>query len=115
MDGQNGIPEGMTVVAALQPQDIQLIQTQQQQQQQQQQSGDNDKPSKDASPVALIKTETGKEEASGSAAAASITIPTSYLQNSTVSSSITFKKFLLYYVTRNFRNTFNGYKTPRCL
>ncbi|KAI4455830.1 zinc finger protein [Holotrichia oblita] len=70
-DGQNGIPEGMTVVAALQPQDIQLIQTQH----------DGDKNGKEVSvtPVALIKSENGKDE--NVEAAASVTIP--YIQTST--------------------------------
>lgn len=52
MDGQNGIPEGMTVVAALQPQDIQLIQAQPEQ--------EKAMKHQEAS-VALIKTE-GKDE-----------------------------------------------------
>ncbi|KRT82903.1 zinc finger protein, partial [Oryctes borbonicus] len=71
LDGQNGIPEGMTVVAALQPQDIQLIQTQH----------DGDKNGKEVSvtPVALIKSENVKDESAE--AAASVTIP--YIQTST--------------------------------
>lgn len=66
VDGQNGIPEGMTVVAALQPQDIQMLQQQQQHQHQQAQleaaptnNAAGDKESKDItiSPVSIIKTE----------------------------------------------------------
>lgn len=54
VDGQNGIPEGMTVVAALQPQDIQLIQTTPQ--------PEGDKSMKqEVTPITLIKTE-GKEQ-----------------------------------------------------
>ncbi|GLV34956.1 lethal (3) neo38 [Carabus blaptoides fortunei] len=55
---QQGIPEGMTVVAAIQPQDLQLIQAAQTQapQQQQQQREDSDK-TKEIMPVALIKSE----------------------------------------------------------
>lgn len=62
----------MTVVAALQPQDIQLIQTQQH---------ESDKNGKEVSvtPVALIKSENGKDE--NSEATASVTIP--YIQTST--------------------------------
>lgn len=69
VDGQNGIPEGMTVVAALQPQDIQLIQAQ----------TEPDKSQKDATPVALIKSEGAKDDAQE--AGTSITIPANYLQN----------------------------------
>lgn len=63
------MPEGMTVVAALQPQDIQLIQPQ----------PEPDKPDqKDhPSPVALIKSEINKDPDDQ---AASISIPTHYLQ-----------------------------------
>lgn len=68
MDGQNGIPEGMTVVAAIQPQDIQLIQTQ---------PDNTDKnQNKEITPVALIKTEIKDDSAEG----ASIAIP-NYIQN----------------------------------
>lgn len=61
----------MTVVAALQPQDIQLIQTQH----------EGDKSGKEVSvtPVALIKSENGKDESAE--ASASVTIP--YIQTST--------------------------------
>lgn len=64
------MPEGMTVVAALQPQDIQLIQPQ----------PEPEKPEnlKDQlSPVALIKSEINKDQEEQ---AASISIPTHYLQ-----------------------------------
>lgn len=62
------MPEGMTVVAALQPQDIQLIQPQ----------PEPEKPEKDQqSPVALIKSELSKDQEEQ---AASISIPTHYLQ-----------------------------------
>lgn len=51
---QQGIPEGMTVVAAIQPQDLQLIQTQAQNTHR----DDSDKDGKDnIIPVALIKSE----------------------------------------------------------
>lgn len=70
MDGQNGIPEGMTVVAAIQPQDIQLIHTQQQ--------PDTDKnQNKEVTPVALIKTEVKDDSES------SISVP-NYIQNAQV-------------------------------
>lgn len=79
VDGQNGIAEGMTVVAALQPQDIQLIQADNQ-------GGDSNKsPDKNSGvhPVALIKNELNqKEDDDGGAAAASVTIPTQIIQNS---------------------------------
>lgn len=76
VDGQNGIPEGMTVVAALQPQDIQLIQ---------QQTSENDKEDKDliATPVAIIKNEAAGDEVHSGEAGASITAA-SYLQNTAV-------------------------------
>lgn len=64
------MPEGMTVVAALQPQDIQLIQPQPEPE-----KSDNQKDQ--LSPVALIKTEMNKEPEEQ---AASISIPTHYLQ-----------------------------------
>ncbi|KAL3274455.1 hypothetical protein HHI36_015843 [Cryptolaemus montrouzieri] len=74
VDGQNGIPEGMTVVAAIQPQDIQLIQT-----------TDGSDKNKDVVPVALIKSEMCKDESNQQDAGASITaIPAQYLQNTTV-------------------------------
>lgn len=74
VDGQNGIPEGMTVVAALQPQDIQLIQATTQ---------PEPEKVKEVTPVALIKSEvTNKDESSE--AGASITIPSNYLQNTAV-------------------------------
>lgn len=59
----------MTVVAALQPQDIQLIQAQ----------AEPDKSQKDATPVALIKSEGSKDDVQE--AGTSITIPSNYLQN----------------------------------
>lgn len=59
----------MTVVAALQPQDIQLIQAQ----------AEPEKAPKDATPVALIKSEGSKDEAQE--AGTSITIPSNYLQS----------------------------------
>lgn len=74
VDGQNGIPEGMTVVAALQPQDIQLIQTTQQQEE-----GKNNK-DVNMTPVALIKTENKDEQESQ--AGTSIAINTHYIQSS---------------------------------
>lgn len=64
------MPEGMTVVAALQPQDIQLIQHQPEHD-----KSENHK--EHPSPVALIKTEIGKDQEEQ---AASISIPTHYLQ-----------------------------------
>lgn len=66
----------MTVVAALQPQDIQLIQ---------QQTSENDKEDKDliATPVAIIKNEAAGDEVHSSEAGASITAA-SYLQNTAV-------------------------------
>ncbi|KAJ8970238.1 hypothetical protein NQ317_017598 [Molorchus minor] len=69
LDGQNGMPEGMTVVAALQPQDIQLIQAQL----------EPDKGDKEPTPVALIKSEINKDQDNESAA--SISIPAQYLQS----------------------------------
>lgn len=63
------MPEGMTVVAALQPQDIHLIQ-----QQPEPEKLDNQKDQ--PSPVALIKTEINKDPEDQS----SISIPTHYLQ-----------------------------------
>lgn len=75
MDGQNGLPEGMTVVAALQPQDIQLIQATTQQ--------PEPEKVKDATPVALIKSEIPSKDDS-SEAGASITIPSNYLQSTAV-------------------------------
>lgn len=69
MDGQNGIAEGMTVVAALQPQDIQLIQ-----------AAEPDKSgAKDQTPVALIKTEQSKDDDENGNG--TITIPAQYVQN----------------------------------
>lgn len=70
MDGQNGIPDGMTVVAALQPQDIQLIQAPQQE----------EKSMKEA-PVALIKTECKDEQAQATVEAGTSNI--TYLSNNT--------------------------------
>lgn len=74
VDGQNGIPEGMTVVAALQPQDIQLIhQTPTNQ-------TENEKSNSDiaiAAPMALIKNELKETDVEG----ASITVPANYIQN----------------------------------
>lgn len=66
MDGQNGVPEGMTVVAALQPQDIQLIQA----------HTELEKSDKDSTPVAMIKNELKDSEET----AASMSLPTQYLQ-----------------------------------
>ncbi|CAG9856555.1 unnamed protein product [Phyllotreta striolata] len=66
LDSQNGVPEGMTVVAALQPQDIQLIQA----------HSDQDDGDKDAQPVSIIKNELKDSEESG----ASISLPAQYLQ-----------------------------------
>ncbi|XP_018575376.1 zinc finger protein 773-like isoform X2 [Anoplophora glabripennis] len=75
LDGQNGMPEGMTVVAALQPQDIQLIQTQ----------AEPEKPDKEPTPVALIKNEiNSKDHESDPTATASISIPAQYLQNTNI-------------------------------
>lgn len=72
VDGQNGLAEGMTVVAALQPQDIQLIQA------------EPDKSGgKEITPVALIKNEMAKDD--DNEAGTSITaIPAQYLQNASV-------------------------------
>ncbi|CAH0564408.1 unnamed protein product [Brassicogethes aeneus] len=70
VDGQNGIPEGMTVVAALQPQDLQLIQQQPEMEK------------KDQIPIALIKSEMTKEDMQE--VGTSINIPTQYIQNSAV-------------------------------
>ncbi|XP_063916144.1 zinc finger and SCAN domain-containing protein 12-like isoform X1 [Zophobas morio] len=74
VDGQNGITEGMTVVAALQPQDIQLIQA------------EPDKNGKEVTPVALIKNEiTSNKDDENSEAGTSVTaIPAQYLQNASV-------------------------------
>ncbi|KAK9888280.1 hypothetical protein WA026_000543 [Henosepilachna vigintioctopunctata] len=73
VDGQHGIPEGMTVVAAIQPQDIQLIHT-----------TEADK-HKEMLPVALIKNEIMKDESGQQDSGTSITaIPAQYLQNTTV-------------------------------
>lgn len=52
---QQGIPEGMTVVAAIQPQDLQLIQAHNAHR------DDLDKDGKDIIPVALIKSEHAKD------------------------------------------------------
>ncbi|XP_018319044.1 zinc finger and BTB domain-containing protein 24 isoform X2 [Agrilus planipennis] len=85
VDGQNGIPEGMTVVAALQPQDIQLIQTTAPQSDQ-----DQDKLKEGTAtitPVALIKNEvlSAKDDGQTDGGGASITaIPANYLQNTAV-------------------------------
>lgn len=80
IDGQNGIPEGMTVVAAIQPQDIQLIQATA--------AMDGDK-NKEMVPVALIKSEAaGKMDDQDSGQPdqdqQSITVPTLNLQSTTV-------------------------------
>lgn len=69
LDGQNGMPEGMTVVAALQPQDIQLIQPHIEQDK-------SDSMKDQPSPVALIKSELNKDHDD----TGSISIPTHYLQ-----------------------------------
>ncbi|KAJ8926369.1 hypothetical protein NQ314_021258 [Rhamnusium bicolor] len=69
LDGQNGMPEGMTVVAALQPQDIQLIQTQ----------AEPEKNDKEPTPVALIKNEINTKD--HELESASISIPAQYLQS----------------------------------
>lgn len=71
LDGQNGLPEGMTVVAALQPQDIQLIHTQS--------ATELDKNDKDSSPIALIKNEMKDDETVGS-----ISVPAHYLQTTNI-------------------------------
>ncbi|KAJ8956691.1 hypothetical protein NQ318_014046 [Aromia moschata] len=63
------MPEGMTVVAALQPQDIQLIQAQ----------VEPEKGDKEPTPVALIKNELNKEQDLESTA--SVSIPAQYLQS----------------------------------
>ncbi|XP_049826493.1 neurotrophin receptor-interacting factor homolog [Aethina tumida] len=73
VDGSNGIPECMTVVAALQPQDLQLLQTA---------SGGNaepDKQQKEHNPVALIKSEMNKED--GQEVATTINIPAQYMHS----------------------------------
>ncbi|XP_045476326.1 zinc finger protein 182-like [Harmonia axyridis] len=73
VDGQNGIPEGMTVVAAIQPQDIQLIQT------------DPNEKKDGLLPVALIKSEVNKDDANPQENGAPVTaFPTQYLQNTSV-------------------------------
>nr|CAI5860245.1 unnamed protein product [Callosobruchus analis] len=70
LDGQNGMPEGMTVVAALQPQDIQLIQAQHEPEKE-----------REGSPVPLIKSEHNKDQQEqDNTATASISIPAQYLQ-----------------------------------
>lgn len=68
LDGQNGMPEGMTVVAALQPQDIQLIQTHM----------EPEKQEREDSPVPIIKTEINRDDDQPMQAA--ISIPAQYLQ-----------------------------------
>lgn len=75
MDGQNGIPEGMQVVAALQPQDIQLIQ--------QHTNESEDKGDKEVmgTPITLVKHEIGKDD-SNSDVGTSVT--TNYIQNPVV-------------------------------
>ncbi|XP_060522663.1 zinc finger protein 165-like isoform X2 [Cylas formicarius] len=75
LDGQNGM-EGMTVVAALQPQDIQLIQAQTEPMQQDD-KGDKDQPM----PVALIKSELIKDNELQQTEPETITVPAQYLQN----------------------------------
>lgn len=65
----------MTVVAALQPQDIQLIQATTQ---------PETEKMKDMTPVALIKSEVSANKDESSEAGASITIPSNYLQNTAV-------------------------------
>lgn len=66
------MPEGMTVVAALQPQDIQLIQT----------HAEPEKSEKEPTPVALIKNElNSKDQDTDPTATASISIPAQYLQS----------------------------------
>ncbi|CAG9774009.1 unnamed protein product [Ceutorhynchus assimilis] len=88
LDGQNGL-EGMTVVAALQPQDIQLLQAQidqqqQQQQPQQQQEDKDDDKIEHPMPVALIKQEMCKDsDMSQQPETETIHVPTQYLQNMT--------------------------------
>ncbi|KAG5898911.1 hypothetical protein JTB14_000157 [Gonioctena quinquepunctata] len=67
LDGQNGVPEGMTVVAALQPQDIQLIQA----------HNEPEKGEKEHTPVALVKSEINKDHEEHGAP---ISIPAQYLQ-----------------------------------
>ncbi|XP_066258408.1 zinc finger protein 281-like isoform X3 [Euwallacea similis] len=86
--GQSGL-EGMTVVAALQPQDIQLLQaqiehqqTQQQQQPQQEDKDESDKSVEVPMPVALIKTEMCKDgEMPQQTEPEAIHVPAQYLQN----------------------------------
>ncbi|XP_030751780.1 zinc finger protein 853-like isoform X1 [Sitophilus oryzae] len=92
LDGQSAL-EGMTVVAALQPQDLQLLQAQAEQQQQQQQSDQQDKENDDKEPihpvpVALIKTEMCKDQDMGQQTdqeqePEAIAVPAQYLQNMT--------------------------------
>lgn len=72
---QQGIPEGMTVVAAIQPQDLQLIQAAPQQR------DESDKSNKDGSvPVSLVKTESGMKEGDtvefSQAGGSNVTVPT---------------------------------------
>ncbi|KAL1489174.1 hypothetical protein ABEB36_014112 [Hypothenemus hampei] len=88
LDGQSGL-EGMTVVAAIQPQDIQLLQAQiEQQQAPQQQQQDKDDEDKNGDqqpmPVALIKTEMCKDVEISSQQTeneTAIHVPAQYLQN----------------------------------
>ncbi|KAF5302074.1 hypothetical protein FQR65_LT08624 [Abscondita terminalis] len=75
VDGHNGIPEGMTVVAALQPQDIQLIQHAPEEMK-------NEKDGMVGTPVAIIKSEVCKDD-NNSEAGTSLATAT-YLQNATV-------------------------------
>ncbi|XP_076259263.1 uncharacterized protein LOC143195706 isoform X2 [Rhynchophorus ferrugineus] len=90
LDGQNAL-EGMTVVAALQPQDLQLLQAQADQQHQQQQQEDQhsspDKENTDKDhpvPVALIKTDGEmSQQADPEQEPEAITVPAQYLQNMT--------------------------------
>jgi uncharacterized Zn-finger protein len=74
VDGQNGIAEGMTVVAALQPQDIQLLQA------------EPEKTNKEVTPVALIKSEmsSNKDDENNEAGTSITAIPAQYLQNASV-------------------------------
>lgn len=75
VDGHNGIPEGMTVVAALQPQDIQLIQHNTEEMK-------NDKDGMVGTPVTIIKSEASKDDNNPEAGTSLATA--TYLQNSAV-------------------------------
>ncbi|XP_050308432.1 zinc finger and BTB domain-containing protein 49-like isoform X2 [Anthonomus grandis grandis] len=82
LDGQSGL-EGMTVVAAIQPQDIQIIQAQleQQQQQQQQQQVQEQKEENDKAGDTQLRCKDGAEVQQQTNEPEAIHVPAQYLQN----------------------------------